>query len=770
MDRNKLSLRSNEGRYLWVGFAIAIVAGAVVAFTSYSDITRNYNWIDWITHTGKVLETLDAARGDSFISVTALQTYFQTGDRKNLDQLAVSVSDLQRKSAALRALTRDNASQQRRLDQVDQAGRRLGTLAHEVIRIAPTLHRGDALKAPIFEEFSATLYQLGAQFDPMSAAEQALLMDRTAKARTASRRGAMVMGLGGSIVFVWLLLVGGYSVLITNRLKQTAHALLISQEQLARAAERKKGDDRFRALLDSAPDPIVIVSQDGRIALVNAQAEKLFGYARAELLGNTVEMLVPPRFRNLHPEYRSRYFADPKVRAMGAGLELYGLRKDNSEFPIEISLSPIETEDGTLVSSAIRDITERKRAVEEMRQLNETERRHAAQLAFANKELEAFSYSVSHDLRAPLRSIDGFSLALLEDYGGKLDAEAKGLLDRIRAATRRMGQLIDDLLNLARVTRSEMRHKVVDLSAMAKSILAELQSGDPQRRVECVVPTDVIAYGDPRLLRVVLENLLGNAWKFTMNKPQARIELGVSHQDGAPVYFVRDDGPASTWPMSINCSAPSSGCTRRPSSPAPGSVWPRFNESSIATEARPGLKGRWARVRLSRLPFQSMQRNMKQNMKEDVRVYEKKVILLVEDNPDDEALTLRALKKNNITNDIVVGDGVESVDYLFGTGTHDGRDPNALPQIVLLDLKLPKIDGFEVLMKLRADERTKLLPVVILTSSKEQQDIVHGYGLGANSYVRKPVDFEQFVEAVRQLGLYWLVLNEKPPNGVANSP
>ena len=140
----------------------------------------------------------------------------------------------------------------------------------------------------------------------------------------------------------------------------------------------------------------------------------------------------------------------------------------------------------------------------------------------------------------------------------------------------------------------------------------------------------------------------------------------------------------------------------------------------------------------------------------------KKVILLVEDNPDDEALTLRALRKNNITNEITVAcDGVEALDYLFGTGPHADRDTSLQPELILLDLKLPKLDGFEVLRKLRADERTKVLPVVILTSSKEQQDIVNGYGLGANSYIRKPVDFQQFVDAVRQLGLYWLVLNER---------
>ncbi len=139
-------------------------------------------------------------------------------------------------------------------------------------------------------------------------------------------------------------------------------------------------------------------------------------------------------------------------------------------------------------------------------------------------------------------------------------------------------------------------------------------------------------------------------------------------------------------------------------------------------------------------------------------------ILLVEDNPDDEALTLRAMKKNNIRNEIVVAhDGVEALDFLFGTGRYAGRDVGDTPQLILLDLKLPKIDGLEVLRRLRADPRTKFIPVVILTSSKEEQDLISSYSLGANSYVRKPVDFGQFMDAVHQLGMYWLVLNEPAP-------
>jgi len=145
---------------------------------------------------------------------------------------------------------------------------------------------------------------------------------------------------------------------------------------------------------------------------------------------------------------------------------------------------------------------------------------------------------------------------------------------------------------------------------------------------------------------------------------------------------------------------------------------------------------------------------------------EEKIILLVEDNPDDVELTLRAFKKCNIANEVVVArDGVEALDYLFGTGAYAGRDLSVMPAVVLLDLKLPRIDGLEVLRRLRADERTRCLPVVVLTSSNEDQDVVNSYQLGANSYIRKPVDFIQFIEAARQLGIYWLLLNEAPPKG-----
>ncbi|MBI2875506.1 MAG: MEDS domain-containing protein [Candidatus Tectomicrobia bacterium] len=186
--------------------------------------------------------------------------------------------------------------------------------------------------------------------------------------------------------------------------------------------------------------------------------------------------------------------------------------------------------------------SERKRAAEEIQSLNEELKRYVIELETANRELDAFSYSVSHDLRAPLRSIDGFSLALLEDYADQLDAQGRDYLQRVRASSQRMAQLIDDLLNFSRITRSEMRHERVDLSALVQTIASELQKAQPERQVECVIAPGLVANGDERLLRLALENLLRNAWKFTGKHPWARIEFGVTQQEGQRAYFVRDDG------------------------------------------------------------------------------------------------------------------------------------------------------------------------------------------------------------------------------------
>jgi PAS domain S-box-containing protein len=558
--------------------------------------------------------------------------------------------------------------------------------------------------------------------------------------------------------------------------------------------ERKRAESQFRQVIEHAPNGMVMVNREGKIAMVNAQIEKWFGYDRDELLGQSIDTLVPQRFHANHASYRNGFIAQPSTRAMGAGRDLYGLRKDGTEFPVEIGLNPIETEQGMMVLGTIVDITERKEAEEKLRRSQEqlagligsamdaiitideeqriilfnsaaermflfpaedaigqrldrfipdrfraahqqhvqgfgethvtrrsmgalgalyglradgeefpieasisqiesdgqklytvilrdvserkraeealkeqarildlapvlirnlndriifwntgaeqmygwkseealekvtqhlfktefprpleeikarllsrghwegelvhttqdgrrlvidshwvlhsdakgkpkailevnndvTERKQAeseirrlneeleqrvadrtAQLQAANQELEAFSYSVSHDLRAPLRHINGFSQALLEDYAEQLDEDGKQYLHEVRGASQEMAKLIDDLLQLARVSRGEMRSEDVNLSELASSVIEELERLHGKRNVTIVIKEGLKVRGDKRLLRVMLTNLLGNAWKFTCRREQAEISFGQERQNGEGFYFVRDNG------------------------------------------------------------------------------------------------------------------------------------------------------------------------------------------------------------------------------------
>ena len=462
---------------------------------------------------------------------------------------------------------------------------------------------------------------------------------------------------------------------------------------------RSNEDKKFRGLLESAPDPMVIVDGEGVIRLVNVRTQSVFGYSRDELIGHPVEIIVPERFREGHIARRSRYAKCPVTRAMGADLELYGRRKDGSEFPVEISLSPLDTSEGTLISSAIRDVSERVRIQKDLRDANEfleqrvqfrteelaaanavllksqesialaqrvarvgtfelegstgrviwtpgleaiygleqgsfsgtveawlsmvhpDDRSHAKreleiaiethspysdeyrilradgqtrwiraqgqlffgqqgefrrlvganldithsknkeheivalnaglerrvedrtrELTFAVKELESFSYSVSHDLRAPLRHIDGFARILSEEYAADLPEDGRNYLLRILKSTTDMGRLIDSLINLAHLGRRELSCEKVNLGELVKSVIADLPVSEPSRNVEWRVEPLPPVECDPDLLRAVLTNLLSNALKFTRTRSAAVIEVGTAAHNGDLAYFVKDNG------------------------------------------------------------------------------------------------------------------------------------------------------------------------------------------------------------------------------------
>ncbi len=312
---------------------------------------------------------------------------------------------------------------------------------------------------------------------------------------------------------------------------------------------RQAGEARYRGLLEAAPDAMVVVDPAGEIVLLNRRAEKQFGYRACELLGQPVTNLLPEGFAERLVSDGKRSASEALAQQIGTGIELSGRRRDGSRFPVEIMLSPLHSAEGILVTAAIRDISVRKsaaadllRKVEELDHSNRELARFASMAHTANQELEAFAYSVSHDLRAPLRTLDGFSLVLLEDYGDRLDAEGRDSLVRIRKASQRMGLLIDDMLALSQVSRHELRLSRVDLSAMALSIVEELQLREPQRSVSFSCAPDLFALTDSHLIRIALINLLANAWKFTGKRSHAHIEFGTVDHQGKPAYVVRDDG------------------------------------------------------------------------------------------------------------------------------------------------------------------------------------------------------------------------------------
>ena len=311
-------------------------------------------------------------------------------------------------------------------------------------------------------------------------------------------------------------------------------------------AALKESEERFRLMIEAIQDyAIFMLDVHGRVTSWNVGAQRIKGYLAHEIIGSSFRVFYAPEAAAAGYPERELEIAQLMGRFEEEG---WRVRKDGTRFWANVILTPVRGSSGELLGFAkvTRDTTERRRAEEAMKELHASlelrVQERTDELASANKELEAFSYSVSHDLRAPLRGLDGFSKMLLASAGEKLKAEEQDYLHRIRSAAQRMSQLIDDMLSLARLSRAPLTLEQVQISEVAESILSELQLTQPARSVEFVLQPGLVARADPRLLRIVLENLLGNAWKFTSKTPATCIEVGSITKEHRVTYFVRDNG------------------------------------------------------------------------------------------------------------------------------------------------------------------------------------------------------------------------------------
>jgi PAS domain S-box-containing protein len=520
------------------GFVLAILSLVTAVAISHRSGKQFQEASRAVTHTREVLEKVGNISAQLSEVESAARSFAISGKQSHLSPFYTAAEAVPPQVSELKLLLHDDPVQLQSFVEIEPLIDKHLKVMKDLVELGDkNLFRGFGQRS-LTDEGNNLMEQIRAAFSIFEKNQRALLAQEQTTLAARENRVTMISINGGLLASVLVLACGA--------------------GVLRAVQDRRRAEEKLDRLLGSMPDAMVIINAEGKIIGCNTHTEKLFGYSDRELIGERMALLVPERFRQTQRQYYAGFFSQ---RGGGASTttmtEICGLHKDGREFPIEVSTKPLANNKGLVVTSAIRDITGRKEVEKQISKLNKELEDRALELEEANKELEAFSYSVSHDLRSPLQNIDNFSQILMEDYANRLDSKGRDYVERLRGSCQHMEDIINALLALSNMIRSELVLEDFDLTALANAVAADLKQKNPDRLVEWIIAEGLTTEGDAQLLRVVLENLFGNAWKFTANRPRARIEFGALPQsNGARTYFVRDDGAGFDMARANNLFTP----------------------------------------------------------------------------------------------------------------------------------------------------------------------------------------------------------------------